>query len=208
MIQLIRWTSASTPTIEVFVDGEPAGVLLDRDARSLPVDPGSRKLGSNPRPATILALKGDVEKGEALFFNKDMKCANCHTVGDRGKQLGPDLTAIGKNRTKDLAGRPVDNLVRLPTGEAAHGIPAFSNYLVAERKNDFIHTLCKKLLGFALGRSLEISDKALIERMETDLGKNEYRFTRLVETIVLSPQFRTQRGKDYPSVIDPSGEKP
>ena len=27
--------------------------------------------------------------------------------------------AIGKSRTKDLAGRPIDNLVRLPTGEAA-----------------------------------------------------------------------------------------
>jgi hypothetical protein len=116
--------------------------------------------------------------------------------------------AIGKGRRKDLAGRPIDNLVRLPTGEAAHGIPEFSKYLVDERKNEFIHTLCKKLLGFALGRSLEISDKALIENMEAELGKNDYRFTCLVETIVLSPQFRTQRGKDYTPVTNPSGVKP
>jgi putative heme-binding domain-containing protein len=66
----------------------------------LPPDPKGRKLGSNPRPAAILALTGDPKRGEALFFNKEMKCANCHNVGDRGTQLGADLTFIGKTRTR------------------------------------------------------------------------------------------------------------
>ena len=58
--------------------------------------PKGRKLGSNPRPASILALAGDAKRGEALFFTKDLKCATCHKIGDEGTAVGPELTAIGK----------------------------------------------------------------------------------------------------------------
>jgi len=47
--------------------------------------------------------------------------------------------------------------------------------------------------------------------MQTALEKNDYRFTCLFETVIMSPQFRNQRGKDYvPALLttDPSGEKP
>ncbi|MBN9121486.1 MAG: PQQ-dependent sugar dehydrogenase [Planctomycetes bacterium] len=65
-----------------------------------PADPKGRKLGASPRAAPILAVLGDAKKGELIFFNKEMKCANCHKVGDRGTALGPDLSAIGKTRTR------------------------------------------------------------------------------------------------------------
>lgn len=76
------------------------GPVRDLFEGYLPPDPVGRKLGANPRPATILNLKGDATKGEVLFFAKDMKCANCHKVGDRGTEIGPDLTTIGKTRTR------------------------------------------------------------------------------------------------------------
>jgi putative heme-binding domain-containing protein len=66
----------------------------------LPPDPKGRKLGSNPRPASILALKGDAKGGEALFFQKELKCANCHKMSDKGVSVGPDLTKIGATRTR------------------------------------------------------------------------------------------------------------
>jgi len=66
----------------------------------LPPDPRGRKLGANPRPQAILALTGDAKNGEAIFANKDMKCVNCHKIGDKGVSLGPDLTTIGKTRTR------------------------------------------------------------------------------------------------------------
>ncbi|QJX00311.1 PQQ-dependent sugar dehydrogenase [Frigoriglobus tundricola] len=78
----------------------PAGPTRDLFEGHLPVGPGGRKLGANPRPATILALTGDAKSGEVLFFNKEMKCANCHKIGDRGTALGPDLSLIGKTRTR------------------------------------------------------------------------------------------------------------
>jgi putative heme-binding domain-containing protein len=78
----------------------PPGPSRDLFEGYLPPDPKGRKLGSNPRPASILSLTGDAKKGEAIFFDKEMKCANCHKVGDKGTALGPDLTAIGKTRSR------------------------------------------------------------------------------------------------------------
>jgi len=99
----------------------------------------------------------------------------------------------------------------LPSGEAARGIPEFSKYLATHRKNEFTKTLSRKFLGYALGRSLELSDQVLLEKMQSELEKNEYRFMTLFETVVASPQFRNQRGREYaPALLknDPMGEKP
>jgi putative heme-binding domain-containing protein len=78
----------------------PAGPVRDLFEGSQPAE-GPRKLGSNPRPRMILSLKGDAERGEKLFFSEAVKCGTCHKVGDRGTPLGPDLTAIGKQRPRE-----------------------------------------------------------------------------------------------------------
>jgi putative heme-binding domain-containing protein len=79
------------------LDPSPVRELFDG---YFPPDPKGRKLGANPRPASILAMTGDAKRGEAIFFTESMQCAKCHKVGDKGVSLGPDLTAIGKTRTK------------------------------------------------------------------------------------------------------------
>src|SRR5205807_5191244 len=66
-----------------------------------PTEGRERKLGSNPRPAAILNLKGDAERGRAVLFATGMTCQNCHRVGDKGIALGPDLSAIGKTRSRE-----------------------------------------------------------------------------------------------------------
>jgi hypothetical protein len=169
-----------------------------------------------PANVAVLPAKETETSGKSIrellaLHTESTACARCHQRFDPVGLSMEGFDAIGKSRTKDLAGRPIDNLVRLPTGNAAHGIPEFSKYLITERKQEFSHTLCRKFLGFALGRSLELSDQALVEKMQTALVKNDYRFMSLFETVVLSPQFRYQRGKDYTpafSNTEPSGEKP
>ncbi len=64
-------------------------------------DPTTRKLGSNPRPRSILGLSGNVERGEKLFWSESLKCGTCHKIGPRGTSVGPDLTTIGKMRTRE-----------------------------------------------------------------------------------------------------------
>jgi putative heme-binding domain-containing protein len=99
------------------------GPVRDLFEGYLPPDPKGRKLGSTPRPATILNLKGDATRGETIFFDKNMKCANCHKVGDRGTALGPELTAIGKTRSQaDLLESLLQPSLRIEPQFAAYNV--------------------------------------------------------------------------------------
>lgn len=62
---------------------------------------GERKLGTSPRPRSILAMKGDAARGEALFWSKTINCGSCHKIGERGTTIGPDLTTIAKQRSRE-----------------------------------------------------------------------------------------------------------
>jgi len=79
----------------------PAGPVRDLFEGYLPVDPHNRKLGSNPRPKSILSLTGDGQRGEALFWSLAVNCGTCHRIGDRGGAVGPDLSTIGKQRSRE-----------------------------------------------------------------------------------------------------------
>jgi putative heme-binding domain-containing protein len=89
----------------------------------LPPDPKGRKLGSNPRPSTIMALAGNAKKGEELFFTKDLKCANCHKIDKKGETLGPELTSIGKSRSRpELLESILQPSVRIEPQFAAYNV--------------------------------------------------------------------------------------
>src|SRR5262249_30806427 len=105
----------------------------------------------------------------------DAKCASCHQRFDPVGLSMEGFDPIGRTRLKDLAGRPVDNVVSLPDGTVARGVPEFGAYLASHRKADFARTLCQKFLGYALGRSLQLSDQPLLEKMQAELEqKNDH----------------------------------
>jgi putative heme-binding domain-containing protein len=80
----------------------PAGPIRDLFEGYLPLDvKGGRKLGSNPRPKAILALNGDSDRGEKLFWSQAVNCGKCHRVGERGTAVGPDLSTISKDRAPE-----------------------------------------------------------------------------------------------------------
>ncbi len=80
----------------------PAGPVRDLFEGYLsPDEKGGRKLGSSPRPRTILALQGDAGRGERLFWSTALNCGSCHKIGDRGTPIGPDLSSIGKLRPRE-----------------------------------------------------------------------------------------------------------
>ncbi|MCA9049352.1 MAG: DUF1585 domain-containing protein, partial [Planctomycetaceae bacterium] len=105
--------------------------------------------------------------------------------------------AIGRRRTTDSAGRAIDNRAELPGGGSAQGVPELIDYIQTHRREEFVKTFCRRFLGYALGRSVILSDEPLLQDMETALRSNEYRFSALFETVVLSPQFRRSRGRDF-----------
>jgi putative heme-binding domain-containing protein len=80
----------------------PAGTVRDLFEGYLALGPqGERKLGSSPRPKTILAKMGDAARGETLFWSKALNCGSCHQIGNRGTPVGPDLSTIGKVRVRE-----------------------------------------------------------------------------------------------------------
>jgi hypothetical protein len=142
----------------------------------------------------------------------DAKCAGCHQRFDPVGLAMEGFDPIGRARAKDLAGRPVDNVVSLPDGTTARGVPAFGTYLATRRKAEFTRTLCRKFLGYALGRSLQLSDRPLLEALESGLSETDDRLSVLFELVATSPQFRTQRCQEftpakYQAVNRPGGPK-
>ncbi|NWK55608.1 NPCBM/NEW2 domain-containing protein [Verrucomicrobiaceae bacterium N1E253] len=51
--------------------------------------------GTLPSIDKLLKLKGNVANGEKLFHGRAI-CSSCHQLGDKGTDLGPNLTGIGK----------------------------------------------------------------------------------------------------------------
>jgi putative heme-binding domain-containing protein len=103
----------------------PTGPIRDLFEGYLPSDERKgRKLGSNPRPRAVLALTGDPSRGERLFWSQPVQCGRCHRVGGRGTPVGPDLSTIGKLRSRE------DLLVSLL--EPSRRIePRYASYVVA-----------------------------------------------------------------------------
>ena len=105
-------------------------------------------------------------------------------------------------RDNDLGGRPVDTKATFPDGSEGSGLDGLRRYLREEREEEFIDNLCRKLLGYALGRGVALSDRATLAQMRGRLEADGHRFGGLIETIVSSPQFLTKRGRDDPRVSE------
>lgn len=63
----------------------------------VPEDARTQTLGSTIDAGSLLSLSGDSVRGRSLFLTAaGIQCRNCHKVGDHGKELGPDLSHVGK----------------------------------------------------------------------------------------------------------------
>jgi hypothetical protein len=125
-------------------------------------------------------------------------CAACHARIDPFGLPFEGYGPVGNARGMDLAGRPVSTLVSYPGGMHADGVPGLKAFLREHRQRDFIDNISRKLLAYALNRSLQLSDEPLIELMQKRATANEFRFGSLVETIVTSPQFLNKRFSEPP----------
>jgi hypothetical protein len=120
-------------------------------------------------------------------------CASCHQRFDSFGLAYEGYGPIGELRTKDLAGRPVDTAVTYPGDVNGVGFEGLREFIRNHRQDQFLDNLSRKLLSYSLDRSLQLSDEALIDRMQTNLAAHGYGFDTMVETIVMSPQFRNKR---------------
>ena len=114
----------------------------------------------------------------------DPRCASCHVRIDPVGYALEAYDAIGRRRDRDLGDRPIDTSSRLRDGTEFDGLDGLRQYLVTTRRDAMIRQFCRKLLGYALGRGIQLSDQPLLEEMEQTLKKNDYRFSAALEAIV------------------------
>src|SRR6266404_2396135 len=189
----------------------PMAVFLTQNSpglRTSPVKRGywvvRRVLGEviPPPPPVVPELPQDEAKSDMPLRDMLAKhranpvCASCHARFDVFGLAFEGYGPVGEARTKDLAGRPVDINAVFPSGSQGAGVEGVRTYSREHRQTDFVDNLSRKLLAYALNRSLQLSDESIIERMETGLLSNGYRFNWLVETIATSPQFLNKRNPD------------
>ena len=115
-------------------------------------------------------------------------CAKCHARIDPYGFALEQYDAIGRLRAE-----PVDTKTKLVDGQAIEGLAGLRNYLANDRREAFVRQFCRKLLGYALGREVGLSDEPLLKTMQVRLAKENYRFSVAVEMIVTSEQFRSIR---------------
>jgi hypothetical protein len=157
------------------------------------------KLPKPPKDVPLLAETvpaGFSERQLIAMHSENAACAKCHRHIDPFGFALEEFDAIGRVRTADAAGRPIDATATVLDGTVIDGQPGLRGYLLGPRRDQFVRVFCRKLLGYALGRGVQLSDEPFLDDMVAGLAAQDYRVSVAIEAIVTSSQFRTIRGRD------------
>ncbi len=193
----------------------PMAVFLTKNSpglRTSPVKRGywmvRRVLGETipPPPPTVPQLPSDESKLGSLTLRQALAqhrenpaCAGCHARFDAYGLVFEGYGPVGEIRKTDLGGKPVDAKAPFPGGTERSGLAGLLQFVREKRQGDFVATFSRKLLSYALGRSLQPSDDLLLLQMQGRLASKGCRFETLIETLVTSPQFRSRRAPSVTS---------
>jgi len=161
------------------------GERLPRPPKGVPVLPDDETATAG------LTVRQLVEK-----HTSDEKCSVCHKRIDPFGFSLESFDAIGRLREKDLGDRPIDVRVKTMDGVEFEGLDGLRRYLLTTRRDAFIRQFCKKLLGYSLGRSVQLSDEPLLAEMQAELKAKNYSVLAAVDLIIQSRQFREIRGRE------------
>jgi hypothetical protein len=153
--------------------------LPPADAGTLPGDPKS--------------FGGMTLRQKLADHKRNATCANCH---QRIDPLGFPLEGfdpVGRTRNAYPDGVPVDTTGEFADQTTIIGADGLLEYL-AVKETLVMKTLAKKMLGYALGRTVLASDRPLIDELVAAGGNAT--FSDLATRIVSSRQFRYRQGRD------------
>jgi hypothetical protein len=138
----------------------------------------------------VLTMRELTEK-----HTSDARCASCHKRIDPYGYALESFDAIGRWRDKDLGGRPIHTKTTVMDGAEIEGLEGLRQYLLTGRRDAFARQFSRKLLGYALGRAVQLSDEPLLDQMQKQIVAGDSRIGTVIEMIVGSRQFREIRGR-------------
>jgi hypothetical protein len=148
-------------------------------------------------PADEKGFNGLTQRERLAEHKRNETCANCHLRID---PLGFPLEgfdAVGRARDKYADGKPVDVTGEFADSTTIVGTEGLLTYLRG-RDPQVMKTLSKKMLGYALGRTVLASDQPLVRDMAAAGGNAS--FSDLAVKIVTSRQFRYLAGDNVAGV--------
>lgn len=146
-----------------------------------PPPPGAPPLGEE-------VVTGKTLKERLQKHRENPSCAVCHEEMDTLGFVLENFDPIGKWRTEDN-GLPIDASGVLPGGVSVNG-PTDLKRVLLDKKDQFVETLAKKLLVYAIGRPLRPADQCAVDEIVQYVRDHDYRFVSLIKAVVLSEPFR------------------
>ena len=128
-----------------------------------------------------------------LSHRANPACAACHNLMDPMGFAMEHFDWTGRWRDKEFDGSAIDATGALPSGEKFDGAAQLRQVLM-DKKDDFLRQLSGKVLGYALGRSLQDGDSCTVAKLAETLRKDNYRARTLMHEVVLSVPFRNSQG--------------
>ena len=122
-------------------------------------------------------------------------CDSCHRNIDPWGIALENYNAIGLIRStgaNDKNDSSIDTSAILPNGDKFSGATELQEYLLNHRREQFAESLVSRLMTYALGRRLELSDQKIIDDIVADSLANDFRLADLVQKVVLSRPFLTK----------------
>ncbi len=161
-------------------------------------------------PPDVPALRGgEKEVGDNTVRQRLEKhrenptCAACHDLIDPIGFALENFDVLGRWRKTEGEGgkNEIDATGKLPSGETFDGPIELRRVLLA-RKDDFGRQISHRMLGFALGRTLEDEDGCTVQTLTQRLAENNYKIESLVMGIVQSIPFQYRQGDPLQKEID------
>jgi mono/diheme cytochrome c family protein len=138
---------------------------------------------------------------QALAVHRDQtSCNNCHRKIDPWGIAFEEYDAVGnwqrdgnggalrKKRTE----QPIAAETELPTGTKVNGLKELREELVRSKSDGFRRAMVRKVLAYALGRTLTLGDTDTADAMVPALRAREDRLPALIELIVASDPFQSK----------------
>jgi hypothetical protein len=160
----------------------------------------------SPPPPDVPSLDEADPKFLKLSIREQLKihrekpsCAACHNDIDPWGIALENFDAVGlwreevrRKKGKKFETQPVNATDILPAGQEISGADELRKYLVAERKDEFARALVTRLLTYALGRRLELSDRAAIDDLTKQFIDSKYVLGTLIHSVVRCEPFHTK----------------
>lgn len=151
-----------------------------------------------PPPPDAGVLPGDDKSAEGLTFRQQLEvhrskasCAGCHAKID---PLGfglENFDAVGRWRSTDANGKPIDSKAVLP-GDIVFSTPGELKQLLLQTDELFLRNISRKMLAYSVGRPLEYYDEPVVSDLVKKLRAGNLQIRPLIQAIAVSHPFQNR----------------